>query len=72
MSSPIELSPSLPDAIMQVSELEQNISVSCLDSLTWLFADNCQIRDSGSALFANAENVLITGCTFVMSFSFGL
>ena len=60
------LSPSLPDVTMQVSrESEQNSSVSCLNHLPLAFADNCQIQDSGSALFANNQNVLITGGTFV-------
>ena len=35
------LSPSLPDAIMQVStESEQNLSVSCLNFLPLAFADD--------------------------------
>jgi hypothetical protein len=33
------------------------------------FPDNHQIRDSGSALFANIQNLLITGGTFVVSLS---
>ena len=69
-SSPVL--PSLPDAIMQVSESEHNLSVSCLNCLLLDLADNCQIQNSGSALFANAQNVLITGGTFVISFSCGL
>ena len=68
------LSPSLPDDIMQVSgESEQDLSVSCLNCLPLAFADNCQIQDSGSSLFANAQNVLIPGGTFiVVSLSCGL
>ena len=56
-------SPLFPDAISR--ELEQNLSVSCLNRLRLAFADNRQIRDSGSGLFANAQNVLITGGIFV-------
>ena len=66
------LLPLLSDAIMQVSESEQNLSVSCLNYLPLAFTDNCQIHDSGSALFANAQDILITGGTFVVSFSCGL
>ena len=66
------LSPSLPDAIMQVSESEQNLTVSCLNCLPLAFTDNHQIQDSGSALFANAQNILITGGTFIVSLSCGL
>ena len=61
------LLPLLPDAIMQVPrELEQDLSVSCLNCLPLAFADNCQIRDSDSGFFADAQNVLITGGTFVV------
>jgi len=42
--------PSLPEAIMQVSESKQNLS----------------IQDSSSGFFANAQNTLITGGTFVV------
>jgi hypothetical protein len=68
------LSPSLPDAnIMQVStKSEQNPSVSCLNYFPVTFADNCQIQDSGSGFFANAQNITITGGNFVVSLSCGL
>ena len=67
------LSPSLPDAIMQVPrESEQDLFVSCLNCLPLAFADNHQIRDSGLGFFANAQNVLITGGTFVVRLSYGL
>ena len=68
------LSPSSPDAVMQVpTESEQNLSVSCLSRLPLAFADNHQNQDSGSNLLANAQNVLITGGTFiVVSLSCGL
>ena len=68
------LSPTLPDAVMQVStESEQNHSVSYLNCLPLDFADNCQIRDSVSGLFGNVQNVLIPGGNFVVvSFSCGL
>ena len=60
------LSPSLPDAMMQVStESDRDISVSCLYCLPLGFADNYQIQDSGSGFFVNARNTLITGGTFV-------
>jgi hypothetical protein len=68
----IPLSPSLTDAIMQVSESEQNLSVNYLNRLPSAFADNHLIQDSGSAIFANAQNVLITGGTFVGSLSRGV
>ena len=64
------LSPSLPDVIMQAPW--EDLSVSCLNCLPLAFADNRQIRDSGSGFFANAQNVLITGGTFVVSLSYGL
>ena len=71
------LSPSLPDAMMQVSgESEQSLSVSCLNPLAWLLLTIAWlIQDSGlasSALFANIQNLLITGGTFVVSLSCGL
>ena len=65
------LLPLLPDAIMQVSKSEQNLSVSYLNSLPLAFADNRQIQDSGAALFANARNALITGSTSRVSLSCG-
>ena len=66
------LSPALPDAIMQVStELEQNPSVSCLDHLPLAFPDYHQIQVSGSGLFPNAQNILITG-GIIVSLSCGL
>ena len=57
------LSPSLPDAIMK------NLSVSYLNSFRLrCFADNRQIQDSGSGLFANTRNsLLITEGTFTVS-----
>ena len=60
--------------MMQVStESEQDLSVSCLNHLPLAFADNCQIRESGLGLFANSQNVLITGGTYiVVSLSCGL
>ena len=67
------LSSSSPDTIMEVSrESEQIFSVSYLNCLPLAFADNHQIQDSSSGLFANAQNVLITGGTFVVSLSCGL
>ena len=64
------LSPSLPDAMMQVAmESEQNISVSCSNGLLLAFADNSQIQDSDSGLFAYAQNTIITGGTFVVCLS---
>jgi hypothetical protein len=65
---------SLSGAMTQVStESEQNHSVSRLNCLPLVFADNRQIRDPGSSFFANAQNVLITGGAFVVvSLSYGL
>jgi hypothetical protein len=61
------LSPLLPDAIMQLStELDQHLSVNCLNRLPSAFVYNCQIQDSDLGLFANARNILITGGTFVV------
>ena len=67
------LSSSLADAVMQVSmRSEHNIPVSCSNCLPLVFADNCQIQDSGLDLFVNPYNLLITGGTFVVSLSYGL
>ena len=67
------LSPSLLDATMQVSrESAQNLSVSCYTVLPLAFADNCQIQDLGSRLFANTRNIFITGGTYVVSLSYWL
>ena len=63
------LSPLFPDTIFR--ESEQNLSVSSLNRLRLAFADNRQIQNSGLGVFANAQNVLITGGTFV-SLSCGL
>ena len=50
---------------MQIStEPEQN--VSCLNRLPLVFADNCQVQNSGLGLLANAQNILITGGTIVV------
>ena len=63
------LSPSSPDSIMQAAtELERNPYVSCLHLLFLAFVDDLQTQDSGLGLFANAQNVLITGGTFVSHF----
>jgi hypothetical protein len=66
-------SPSLPDAIIQVSrESEQNLSVSCFNRLPLHSDDKCRIQDSGCpGLLANSRNTLITGGTFVVSLSWG-
>ena len=62
------LLPPFPDAITQVStESGQNLSVSCSTCSPLNFADNHHVQDSGSGLLANAQNVLITGGTFVVS-----
>ena len=67
------LLPSVPDAITQVStESEQNISVSYLNHMLLDFTNDRQIQDSGAGFFANAQNTLITGGTFVVSLSCGL
>ena len=60
------LSPSSPDFIIQASMgLERNLSVSCLQHLFLAFVDDLQTQDSGLGLFPNAQNILITGGTFV-------
>ena len=41
-------------------ESEQNLSVSCCSRFLLAFADNHQIQDSSSGLFANAPNTLTT------------
>ena len=61
--------PPSPDFSMQeVMELERNPCVSCLYHLFSVYVDDLQTPDSGSGLFASAQNVLITGGTFVSSF----
>ena len=50
-------------------ELEPNSSVSCLHHLLSAFVYDPQTRDSGLGLFPNAQNLLINGGTFVISFS---
>ena len=64
-------SPSVPDSIIQATELERNPSVSCLRRLFSDFVDDLlqTSQDSGSGLFANAQNIFITGSTFVVSLS---
>jgi hypothetical protein len=61
------LSPSSPDSIMQAAtELEEDPSVSCLHHLFSAFVDDdLQIQASGSGMFANAQNIVITSGTFV-------
>ena len=60
-------SPSLPDSIIQATELERNPSVGCLHHLFLDFTDDLlqTSQDYGSGLFANSQNILITGGTFV-------
>ena len=63
---PNPLSPSLPDSLMQAStELERNPTVSCLQNSFLAFVDDLQTLVSGSGFFTNAQNILITGGTFV-------
>ena len=59
------LSPPLPDAMS--TESEQNLSVSCSTCSPLAFVDNHQVQNPGSDLLSNAQNVLITGDTFVLS-----
>jgi hypothetical protein len=48
------------------TELERNPSVSCLHSLVLvLFLIIYRLQDSGLGFFANAQNTVITGGTFV-------
>ena len=65
--SRIPFLPSFPDSIIQETELERNPSVSCLRHLFSDFVDDLlqTSQDSGSGLFANAQNILITGSTLV-------
>ena len=63
------LLPLLPSSI--VSKSERDPSVSYLKHLSLAYANNCQIQDSGPGLFANAQNILITDGTFVVSISCG-
>ena len=59
-------SPSLPDSIIQgAAELERNPSVSHLFSAFDVNVNDLQTQVSGSGFFANAQNTLITGGTFV-------
>ena len=58
---------SLPDAIMQVSrESEQHFSVSWVIHFPLALLTIEKKKDSGSGIFANAQNVLITGGTIVV------
>src|SRR5271168_4891436 len=58
--------PSLSDAIIQVSTESQQIAlVSCLPHMFSAFVDDQQTQPSGSGLFENARNILITAGTFV-------
>ena len=62
--SPLSSSP--PDSIMQAAtELEQNSSVSLLHHFFSAFVDDLQTQVSGPGFFANAQNVVINGGTFV-------
>ena len=66
------LSPSLPDAIMQVStepEQNQRVSVRYLNRFPLTFAEVPWIQESGLGFFAYAHNTLITGGTFIVSLS---
>jgi len=47
------------------AESEQNPLVNCLHYLFSAFADDQQTQHSGLGFFANAQNLLITGGTFV-------
>ena len=60
------LSPSSSDSIVQAAtESKKNPSVSCLHYLLFVFVDELQTQVSGLGLFANAQNILINGSTFV-------
>ena len=56
-------SPSSPDSA--ATKLERNPSVSCLHHLFSAFVDDLQTKVSGSGIFANAQNMIINGGTFV-------
>jgi hypothetical protein len=69
VAHPEGTSPSSSDATMQAnfgsSELEQNSSVNCFHTIFSAFADDQQAQQPVSGLFPNAQNILITGGTFV-------
>ena len=46
-------------------ELERNPSVCCLHHFFAAFINNLQSQNSGLGHFANAQNILINGGTFV-------
>ena len=63
---PSPLSASSSGSILQATtELERNSSVSCLHRLFSAFVHDPQNQDSGLGLFANAQNILISGSTIV-------
>ena len=62
MATDSPLSPSLPDAIIQVSpESEQDPSVESLKLSALGFTDNCQIQDSGLGNTVDPRGVVIAG-----------
>ena len=63
-----EISLSSPNALAQAkaTRSEQNSSVSYGYKYVMAVAKDQQIQQSMSGIFANAENVLITGGTFVV------
>ena len=48
---------------------QNKISLWVYLNVALAFAHNCEIQDSGSGFFPNAQNVFITGGTFVVSHS---
>ena len=58
--------PSSPDSIKQAAtELGRNPSVSCLNHFFSTFVHDLQTQDPSLGLFVNAQNILISGGTFV-------
>ena len=47
------------------TELERNSSVSCIQFVLSVCCLRLQTQDSGLGFFANAQNILINGGTFV-------
>ena len=62
------VSASVTNTLTPVAHLERNISVSCSHYMLSVLADDQQNQHSGSGFFANAQNVLVTGGTFVSIF----
>ena len=58
-------SPSSGSVMQGATELERNSSVSCIQIVLSVCCLRLQTQDSGLGFFANAQNILINGGTFV-------